>query len=66
MFLVSMPSPVTASCRAGVFGTMPHQNARTSDLFELWLCGIEADLAAHDAIKTNSPAAPLAINGDNI
>lgn len=48
MFLASGPSLVTACCRAGICGTFPALNQRTSDGFAEWLARIEADLADHD------------------
>jgi len=48
MFLASGPELVTACCRAGICGTFPALNQRTSDGFADWLRAIEADLAGHD------------------
>ncbi|MGV0911474.1 NAD(P)H-dependent flavin oxidoreductase [Martelella sp. FOR1707] len=48
MFLASGPDLVTACCRAGICGTFPALNQRTSDGFADWLRAIEADLAAYD------------------
>lgn len=48
MFLASGPELVTACCRAGICGTFPALNQRTSDGFGDWLRAIEADLAGHD------------------
>lgn len=48
MFLASGPELVTACCRAGICGTFPALNQRTSDGFADWLRAIEADLANHD------------------
>jgi nitronate monooxygenase len=46
MFLVSGPDLVVAACRAGVLGTFPALNQRTSEGFEEWLVAIDAALAA--------------------
>ncbi|MGV0876135.1 nitronate monooxygenase family protein [Martelella sp. FLE1502] len=48
MFLASGPELVTACCRAGICGTFPALNQRTSDGFADWLRAIEADLADDD------------------
>ena len=48
MFLASGPELVTACCRAGICGTFPALNQRTSDGFADWLRAIEADLADYD------------------
>lgn len=63
MFLVSFPPLVTAQCKAGVVGTFPHVNARTSDQFDEWLTQIQADL---DAFKRNNPSACVAPFGVNL
>jgi len=44
MFLVSGPEIVTACCRAGIVGTFPALNQRTTEGFESWLDEIEAAL----------------------
>lgn len=55
MFLVSGPDLVLACCRAGVIGSIPALNARTSDIFDGWL----ADLAT---LRDETGAAPYAVN----
>jgi nitronate monooxygenase len=49
MFLVSGPDLVVAACRAGVLGTFPALNQRTSDGLAEWLEVIEAALTPADA-----------------
>ncbi|GBD42247.1 Nitronate monooxygenase [bacterium HR39] len=56
MFLVSGPELVIAACRAGVLGTFPALNQRTSEGFEAWLAEIEEALAA------DPRAAPFGVN----
>lgn len=56
MFLVSGPEMVIAACRAGVIGSFPAPNARTSQDLEDWIGKIETALAASPG------AAPWAIN----
>ena len=49
MFLVSGPQLVTAACRAGVLGTFPALNQRTTAGFVAWLDEISAALTPQDA-----------------
>lgn len=51
MFLVSNPALVIEACRAGVVGTFPALNQRTSEGFEAWLVEIQ-DALAKDNIRT--------------
>ena len=62
MFLVSFPPLVTAQCKAGVVGTFPHVNARTSEQFDQWLTDIQNSLAAHSASHPSATAAPYGVN----
>lgn len=49
MFLISDPALVVACCRAGVLGTLPALNQRTTEGFAGWLDEIEAQLSPDDA-----------------
>lgn len=49
MFLSSGPALVIACCRAGVIGTFPALNQRTSEGFDAWLREIRGALGASDA-----------------
>jgi nitronate monooxygenase len=49
MFLISGPALVTACCRAGLVGTFPALNQRTTEGFVDWLEEIEAALDADSA-----------------
>ncbi len=49
MFLVSGPDLVVESCKAGLAGSFPALNQRTSEGFEAWLDEIEGRLAPDDA-----------------
>ncbi|NLH80021.1 MAG: nitronate monooxygenase, partial [Phyllobacteriaceae bacterium] len=49
MFLASGPALVTACCRAGLVGTFPALNQRTTEGYEAWLDEIEAGLDATSA-----------------
>lgn len=49
MFLVSGPELVAACCRAGLVGTFPALNQRTTEGYEAWLDEIEAAIGPDDA-----------------
>ena len=49
MFLVSGPELVVECCRAGVLGTFPALNRRTTEAFTGWLEEIEESLTPADA-----------------
>jgi nitronate monooxygenase len=49
MFLVSGPELVIAACKAGVIGTFPALNQRTSEGYAEWLNAIKAALGPEDA-----------------
>jgi nitronate monooxygenase len=61
MFLVSNPDLVVESCRAGIVGTFPALNNRTSEAYEAWLTEIRERL---DRIErdTGRPCAPFGVN----
>jgi nitronate monooxygenase len=61
MFLTSGPALVSACCKAGVLGTFPALNQRTTEGFEAWLAEIEAELAQH-ARQSGRTAAPFGVN----
>ena len=46
MFLVSGPEHVMACCRAGIIGTFPTINARTTDILDDWLGDMARSLSA--------------------
>ena len=56
MFLVSGPDLVVETCRAGILGSFPALNQRTSEGYAAWLDEIEQRLAQIPA------AAPFAVN----
>lgn len=60
MFLVSTPAMVVAACRAGVCGSVPSINQRTSEGYENWLRVIEEALDA--AREAGERPAPYAVN----
>lgn len=49
MFLVSNPETVIAACKAGMMGSFPGPNARTSDDLRLWLTQITSNIGPDDA-----------------
>ncbi len=62
MFIVSVPDLVVAQCVAGIVGSMPALNARSTAQLDEWLDEIAGRLAAHDRAHPDRPAAPFAIN----
>lgn len=60
MFLVSGPELVIECCRAGVLGTFPALNERTSAGFEVWLATIEERLARSE--DAGEQPAPYGVN----
>lgn len=61
MFLVSGPRLVVEACKAGIVGTFPALNQRTSEGYTAWLGEIAAELAAHEAATGRKPA-PFGVN----
>ena len=62
MFLVSGPALVIETCQAGVAGTFPALNARTSEQLDGWLAEINATLAAARAAAPTTPVSPYGVN----
>lgn len=60
MFLVSGPDLVVAACRAGVVGSFPVPNARTTEILDAWLADITTRLA--EPAATGVEQAPWAVN----
>ena len=61
MFLASGPELVIACCKAGIVGTFPAKNQRTTDGLEAWLNQITTRLRDHQQ-QTGNPAAPFGVN----
>ncbi|MFC7392829.1 NAD(P)H-dependent flavin oxidoreductase [Scopulibacillus cellulosilyticus] len=62
MFLVSSPEMVIESCKAGIIGSFPLLNARTTDILEGWMEQINGKL---EKIRRENPEqriAPWAVN----
>ncbi len=62
MFLVSGVDLVVASCKAGVIGTFPVLNARTSEILDEWMGNITSELAAAQSADASARIAPWGIN----
>ncbi|QEW07773.1 NAD(P)H-dependent flavin oxidoreductase [Nitrincola iocasae] len=61
MFLVSGPELVIEACKAGIVGTFPALNERSSEGFESWLVQIREALDSFEA-ETGKQAAPFGVN----
>ncbi|MDF1692882.1 MAG: nitronate monooxygenase family protein [Zhongshania sp.] len=61
MFLASGPELVIETCKAGMVGSFPALNQRSSEGFEEWLNSINAALQAHEQ-ETGEKPAPFAVN----
>ena len=61
MFLASGPELVIGACRAGVLGTFPALNQRTTEAFDEWLCEIDEALAVPPG-EGEVAAAPYAVH----
>lgn len=61
MFLASGPDLVIECCKAGVVGTFPALNQRSSEGLDQWLDKIEAELASFEQ-ETGQKAAPYGVN----
>lgn len=57
MFLTSGPALVSACCKAGVIGTFPALNQRTTEGLREWLSEITRELANHEHATGQKPAA---------
>jgi nitronate monooxygenase len=62
MFLVSFPPLVLAQCKAGIAGTFPHVNARSSEILERWLTETRAELDVFQRDNPGRPVGPLGVN----
>lgn len=62
MFLISGPELALACCKAGVVGSFPALNQRTSEGFEDWLEQMNSELAAYREQHPDTTVAPYAVN----
>ena len=61
MFLISCPELVIECCKAGIVGTFPALNQRTTEGFEEWLVEIKTALEKHEE-ETGKKPAPFGVN----
>ncbi len=61
MFLASTPAMVIENCKAGIVGTFPAANQRTSAGLEQWIIEIKQSLDDYES-STGKKAAPFGIN----
>ena len=61
MFLISNPKLVIECCKAGVIGTFPALNQRTTEGFEEWVVEIKTELEKFEK-ETGNKAAPFGVN----
>jgi nitronate monooxygenase len=61
MFLISTPNLVVECCKAGIVGTFPALNQRSTAGFEEWVIEIKTRLAAFEA-ETGKKSAPFGVN----
>lgn len=62
MFLISNPNMVIRGCEAGIIGTFPALNARTTDILDEWMTEINTTLEEKRAENPNKKIAPWGIN----
>jgi len=62
MFLISNPEMVLKACQAGIIGTFPALNARTTDILEEWLKEISA---GHEKLLNEHPGKKIGPWGIN-
>lgn len=61
MFLISNPKLVIECCKAGVAGTFPALNQRTTEGFEAWVIEIKTELEKFER-ETGTKPAPFGVN----
>lgn len=62
MFIASTAALLIEQCKAGIIGSLPALNLRSSELLDTAITQIVAALAEHDRSHPDQPAAPYAIN----
>jgi len=62
MFLVSSPELVIESCAAGIVGSFPLLNARTTEILDGWMYRITAELEERKRQDRDRRVAPWAVN----
>ena len=61
MFLISGVDLVTSCCKAGIIGSFPALNQRTTEGYDAWLSAIKEGLDAESAANGSAPA-PFGVN----
>lgn len=62
MFLINNPRMVIEACKAGIIGTFPVLNARTTPILEEWLQQITNELEREKEKNPKRPPAPWGVN----
>jgi nitronate monooxygenase len=62
MFIASGPALVAAQCKAGIVGAFPALNARPAEQLDVWLTGLQRELAEHQAAHPDRKVGPIAVN----
>ncbi|MFU8804496.1 MAG: NAD(P)H-dependent flavin oxidoreductase [Bradymonadaceae bacterium] len=62
MFLVSGEEMTLAACRAGITGTFPALNQRTTEGFEAWVVAINEELGRFRRESPDAPCGPFGVN----
>lgn len=62
MFLVSGPNLVIEGCKAGIIGSFPTLNARTTETLEAWMKQITEELEKWQIQEPDQRVAPWAVN----
>ncbi|GIO24500.1 nitronate monooxygenase family protein [Oceanobacillus sp. J11TS1] len=62
MFLISNPTMVVSACEAGIIGTFPALNARTTEILDSWMAEINERLAEKTESDPNAKVAPWGVN----
>jgi len=62
MFIASGPALVAAQCKAGIVGAFPALNARPAEQLDVWLTGLQRELADYQAAHPDRKVGPIAVN----
>jgi nitronate monooxygenase len=62
MFIASTPELLIEQCKAGIIGSLPALNLRSTELLDQAISKIVEELGAYDRAHQNAPAAPYSIN----
>jgi nitronate monooxygenase len=62
MFIASGPALVAAQCKAGIVGAFPALNARPAEQLDVWLTGLQRELAEYQEANPGKQPGPIAVN----